>query len=493
MNEQFNIKRVNKFVLYVLLAFTIILSLQRVLLGGFTYALPVIMATSGSLAIAFLVYIISIPNKAKMLLMPLCPVMAVIALGIITLEINSFFVMILSSMCISALYFDTKNLLVFGVLVNVILIFIHFVLSVPFLDMSFYTNRDIIILLVTSNLGLLVLFYLTKWGNEFINNALKSEKESTKLLEDMQVLFESVESSSVKLNESIVSFKKSLSTTEESSKSVSIAVSEIIKGIEEEVISITNITDRAIGSQKTVSYTHEKSNEISAISTDVSKLAKENNEEIVIMQNKMTTIHNAVENGLVTVSELGDSMDSIRGFLNAITSIASQTNLLALNAAIEAARAGEAGKGFAVVADEIRKLADQSNGTAKEIGEIVEKIQEKASAAVETAKSGSIATNEGKEVMVKLKDSVDKMVIAFKNMVKHLSEESTSIESIAKTFEEICDNLQTNAAITEEHSAYTEQMLSSVEEQGNQISQMTRTIDDIENLSSTLKNLVTKR
>ena len=95
--------------------------------------------------------------------------------------------------------------------------------------------------------------------------------------------------------------------------------------------------------------------------------------------------------------------------------------------------------------------------------------------------------------MVKLKDSVDKMVIAFKNMEKHLSEESTSIESIAKTFEEICDNLQTNAAITEEHSAYTEQMLSSVEEQGNQISQMTRTIDDIENLSSTLKNLVTKR
>jgi methyl-accepting chemotaxis protein len=88
------------------------------------------------------------------------------------------------------------------------------------------------------------------------------------------------------------------------------------------------------------------------------------------------------------VSALAPVSERIGALALTLAKLARQTNLLALNAAIEAARAGEHGEGFAVVALEVRKLAEESARTARDVGAAIGDVRDGVTAAVEAIRGG---------------------------------------------------------------------------------------------------------
>ena len=323
---------------------------------------------------------------------------------------------------------------------------------------------------------------------------------------DMAKLSNNLNKALDSLNELLKSIAESADVIDESSEDMRVVSEEMNTNTREIASAISEMSN---GAQTQVTKVDESSNLVEGIlrsSNEMGERAETINEAAkrgVSSSEKGLEMVNKVVFNMVDISEyssktqasinvLTERSAEITRVLGVITEIASQTNLLALNAAIEAAQAGDAGRGFAVVAEEIRKLAEDSRNSAKEIEKLINDVQADTTEAAKvieimgnSVKNGEQASKEASEVFKEISETSDKTFSHSQEILQATKLQVKDINAVVTITENV-------VVIAEETAAGTEQVASSATELSSGMSGYTEKSQKLADVANQLKERLRK-
>lgn len=342
-----------------------------------------------------------------------------------------------------------------------------------------------VFLIFTSGATILQVSMKKKYRQQVESERLEKREQFMHVLSNLQ-------KTSDKITDTTHHLIRNIYKTSTSSKEIAASIQQIASGSDQQALgtkeSSSAMAEMAVGIQRIA----ESSSIVSKRSQETVDEAKNGAESIQNTRQQMESIDVSVKNLAQTIENLALKSEEIDRIVQVISQITDQTNLLALNASIEAARAGEHGRGFAVVAEEVRKLAEQSKGSADDITKIVEEIQQAAAQAKQSIDHGITEVNEGLN-NVKQTDVVLKSIVHFAEEVAAQIEEVSAVaEEMSASSEEVSASIDEMAFIAEKSNHNTLSVLKLTDEQILAIEEVEKVSEVLQNISEELNGLVAK-
>ena len=483
MQEGYNFRKADRVNLINIILLVVFICGKVVMTEGLAGSMNKVVACFVVFAIMTITYYL--PMKGYLRGILFSSLTSAVITGIIIIDkfsLNKHYMMMITIAMI-ALYFKKELIVLHGIIINLEFVIMYLVAPENLLAAG-YKRSDLITIVIMTDGILVLLFFLTKWGNDLVKQSAAKEKEAKELLTKLNGMFVSIRENAGILENNIGAVNDKMAGINESSKGVLESVQQISGAIQEEASSVNVINGTMSSSMQGLSHSVEISHGIMEKSSDMGDMVEDGWRKVEKVKNGMGTVQSAISLTAATVSDLKESLDKINNLLYSIKDIAGQTNLLALNASIESARAGEQGKGFAVVAEQIRKLSEQSKQIVSDISEVTTSISEKSEEASLQSIEGNKAAKDGLAMMNEIADYFKQIKDTYKDTNNEQIKNVKEIESLTGNFVQIEEQLTNVASISQENSAATEEILSYIEEQNSQISNIYESIEEIKNLSN---------
>ncbi|PJZ01325.1 methyl-accepting chemotaxis protein [Bacillus vallismortis] len=297
-------------------------------------------------------------------------------------------------------------------------------------------------------------------------------------------------------SEQVAASSEELSASAEESKSTSEHISGAMQMAADSNAKQSSMTEKSAESitelLDSISSVASNTGNIANLSSSMRDKAEIGSKSVNKMLEQMKFIDTSVGSAGNGLEALVSSTAEISDISSLITNISEQTNLLALNAAIEAARAGEQGKGFAVVAEEVRKLADETNKSAKHIQSVVTTIQNESVETVNNIKVVQENVSSGIMLSQETTGNFNEILNLVEQVTSQIQEVAAATQQLTSGVEVIQQTVHTLAAGTKETSAHTEAVAKSSQEQLNSMEEISYAAESLSELAEELQTVINR-
>jgi methyl-accepting chemotaxis protein len=271
--------------------------------------------------------------------------------------------------------------------------------------------------------------------NLTIRARLKTRDEMYQLSEFFNIFLE-------RFHQFVINIAKNIDELGRSSQALTTATHTISQIASQQSTSVRDI-------YMTMQEVHTQNTQVASSITEVTKITSKTRENVehgvkLVRENlsKMDTIKDKNFTNITGIKDLGEKIESVWDIVNIINGIVEQTRIIAFNAELEAAAAGEAGKNFQVVASEIRRLADSTNASTREIRSKINEIEKSSNKLIIMSEENTEIIKEGWDVSNKL-ESIFKEI---KNSAEISEDSASQIELLTRqqiaAFEHILESVK---------------------------------------------------